>query len=479
MKHFCFTLFFLSCFSATVFSQIALPNLFSKLYDNGSEDRISDFFEDTDYGFVCAGYTTSLGAGGEDVWLFKTDSSGNLLWQKTFGGAGNDFCDAVIKCSDGGFLLAGTFETNMHPSPYIIKTDSLGNLQWQYNTQRGFWAILSGIIELDNGDIIATGRSGDWNTVPFGDYLIKVNSNGNYIWEKGFNFSTADGASRAVKSPEGNIVVNSFTLGAAADINIFKCDTSGSTIWNSYLSPTIYADAAYDIISTSADSTYLITGNINYSSPPHYSKGYLVKINNNGDTLWTETITGVGDYFLRSSAYDDNGNIISFGNTYGICTPISSSLLLIKSTGLGVATDVEYYCDSFFNWTANRIIKTHDNKFVIAGIKFIGSSTNSIDGFLIKLNEDSVFTSTNEIGAQHNEFSIFPNPFTNKISFHSSISSIEKISISVFNSIGEKLFERETLLTDQEINLSPLQSGIYFLKIKSNKIFITKKIVKL
>lgn len=465
-------------FSINVYSQTFPQNIFLKTYDNGNEDRITDFIEDKDWGFVCAGYTSSIGAGGEDVWLFKTDSLGDTLWQKTFGGIANDFCYSIKKATDGGFILSGSFQSNMQKHPYIIKTDSLGTLQWEFNGAN-YDIILYDAVELDNGDIVGTGHVENSAGAAIEDYLLKLDSAGNFIWEKWFNFSTADGAGRAVKSPEGNIVVNSFTLGAAGDINIFKCDTSGSSIWSSYLSPTANADGVYDIISNPIDSTYLISGITNYHYPTTPSEGYLIKMNNNGDTLWTETIQGTGDYFLSSSAFDVNGDIISFGDTYGICSPIASSLLLAKSTSSGVVTDVAYYCDSSFNWTANRIIKTHDNKFVIAGIKFIGMSANSIDGFLIKLNADSIFTSSNEIISQtNNDISIYPNPAHEHLIIHST--SAKQFLVTIYDIFGKVFLSQEINNAKTEINLlqEEIPTGIYFISIRTTEnIFVYKIII--
>lgn len=60
-----------------------------------------------DGGFALAGLTQSYGAGGSDFWLVKTDASGNHLWNQTYGGAGSEAADAGIQTADGGFALAG------------------------------------------------------------------------------------------------------------------------------------------------------------------------------------------------------------------------------------------------------------------------------------------------------------------------------------------------------------------------------------
>jgi hypothetical protein len=81
--------------------------------------------------------------------------------------------------------------------------------------------------------------------------------------------------------------------------------------------------------------------------------------------------------------------------------------------------------------------------------------------------------------AKQDNIVTFPNPFYNKVSFHPINSSSEKISITVFNNVGEKVFAKETLMENQEIDLNKLTKGIYFLNVRNEKFSVTRKIVKL
>ncbi|MEO8085865.1 MAG: T9SS type A sorting domain-containing protein [Bacteroidota bacterium] len=74
---------------------------------------------------------------------------------------------------------------------------------------------------------------------------------------------------------------------------------------------------------------------------------------------------------------------------------------------------------------------------------------------------------------------IVPNPFTGKISFQPLHASGEKILITVLNSIGEKLFEKQTSLKNQEVDLSFLAAGLYILSVQSKSDIMLKKIVKM
>jgi hypothetical protein len=80
-----------------------------KTYGGTNEyDLAYSLVQSNDGGYALAGYTNSFGAGSNDFWLVRTDSSGNMLWNNTYGGTGNDFAYSIVKTNDGGFVMAGS-----------------------------------------------------------------------------------------------------------------------------------------------------------------------------------------------------------------------------------------------------------------------------------------------------------------------------------------------------------------------------------
>jgi hypothetical protein len=87
-----------------------------------------------DGGFLLVGSTTSTadglwGNGGQDVFLIRLDPFGNMLWNHTLGGSGDEVPSSVVQCNDGGFLICGTLALAGQSSMFIMKTNSLGELK--------------------------------------------------------------------------------------------------------------------------------------------------------------------------------------------------------------------------------------------------------------------------------------------------------------------------------------------------------------
>lgn len=105
--------------------------VWSKTYGGTRNDYGLSVIQTSDGGYAIAGYTDSSGAGDYDVYLVKADSSGNAQWSKTYGGTGLDIGDSVVQSSDGGYVIVGytsSFGAG-GTDVYLVKTDSSGNLQ--------------------------------------------------------------------------------------------------------------------------------------------------------------------------------------------------------------------------------------------------------------------------------------------------------------------------------------------------------------
>jgi hypothetical protein len=102
----------------------------AKTYGGAGDDWASSVQQTSDGGYILAGRTRSFGAGNLDVFLIKTDADGNIIWAKTYGGTGDDLAYSVQQTSEGGYIVAGLTRSYGAGGEdiFLIKTDANGNI---------------------------------------------------------------------------------------------------------------------------------------------------------------------------------------------------------------------------------------------------------------------------------------------------------------------------------------------------------------
>ena len=127
---------YLSCillfgFSSQIYSQIP-DTIWTKTFGGSDDDGCYSGQSTKDEGYIITGYTRSFGSSERDVWLIKTNSFGDTLWTKTFGGSNDDIGYSVQQTTDGGYIITGntlSFGAGSN-DVLLIKTDSSSNIQW-------------------------------------------------------------------------------------------------------------------------------------------------------------------------------------------------------------------------------------------------------------------------------------------------------------------------------------------------------------
>lgn len=246
----------------------------------------SDIIATPDGGYFIAasteagiGFDKSVASKGSyDMWLIKIDGNGNKIWDKVYGGASTDYVASISKAEDG-FLLCG----------YIYSQVS--------------------------GDVSEPERGG-------ADYwVMKVDFNGNKIWNKRYGGSSSDFLTKSIKVPGGYLLGGSTYSGLGGDktvakngLWIIKIDENGNKIWDK-----VFGNGSSDnlnVLSIYNDSTYLVGGTVNRS----YGFGddfYINKLSVNGDLVWEKFIGSKGRDKLADVLFLENEGILLAGTTTG------------------------------------------------------------------------------------------------------------------------------------------------------------------
>jgi hypothetical protein len=283
----------------------------------GSDSECGTSIQQTsDGGYIITGYTMSYGAGGSDVWLIKTDSSGDVAWNQTFGGSDGDSGFSVQQTSDGGYVVAGyTYSYGAGRSDaWLIKTDSSGDEMWNQTFGGSDYDRGRSVQQTSDGGYIITGRTSSYGAGRSDVWLIKTDSSGDVAWNQTFGGSDNDyGYSVKQSSDDGYIITGeTYSYGAGrADVWLIKTDSSGNETWTQTFGGS-YHDYGSSVRQIS-DGGYIIAGDTESYGAGH-TNVWLIKTDSSGDVEWKQTFGGSGSDYGRSAQQTSEGGFIIGGS---------------------------------------------------------------------------------------------------------------------------------------------------------------------
>lgn len=363
------TVQFSTLLSSDSHSQTAPDTLFTKTFGGINIDIGHSVEQTTDGGFIITGYTRSFGTmSGRNVWLIKTDALGNMQWERTFGGNNDDEGHSVKQTTDGGYIIAGftnSFGAGLKDF-YLIKTDSLGNLQWERTFGGTNDDEAYAVLQTTDYGYVAAGVTSSFSSGGRDVFLVKTNDSGNFMWQKNLGGLSSDGAWDIQHTSDGAFVIAGWTFSQGpcflGNAWLVKTDALGNEQWNKVFGGTD-AERAYSVQQTS-DGGYIFTGYTGSFGAGLYDM-LLIKTDNLGNQQWMKTLGGSGrDYGHSVQQTMDGGFIVtgytlSFGaggdDVYLVKTDPDGNLQWFKTYG-GSSSDVGY-----------SVFETIDGGYVITG----------------------------------------------------------------------------------------------------------------
>lgn len=460
---------FLFCFLPIVYCVVpvacsAQPITFEKWYDYGFGERGNCVQQTSDEGYIIAGMQ-GIAIGVSRNLLIKTDSLGNVMWVKIFGGAYDNTLYSVKQTFDGGYIMTG-ITTNITYKSFIslIKTNNTGDTTWT----KTFFPPL---IEAGGWDVCQTADSGFviLASIDSSIVFIKTDTNGDTLWMKKYTPQLpAGGYCKSLKqtSDGGFIAVGRVTLtypNPTFGVYLIKTNSNGDTLWTKIIRDTVSNNVGAYHVSATSDGGFFIAGG-------RYIIGdlrmYLVRTDSSGDTLWTKIIPDSdarggglelinGEYVAAGIA--DNFSL-SATEVYLIKMDSGGNLLWQKTFGTSVQGE-----DSEARWT----IQTSDGGFAIAGYRYY-------DAYLIKTDSaGNVLTAVDESAEGEPSLLVYPNPFSEQalILLPKKIREHKEKGYAITDLLGrtvrrEKIMQQDNMIIFLRDNLLP---GVYLLQIFSKE----------
>lgn len=190
----------------------------TRTYGGTDIDGGNSVRQTSDGGYIIVGSTLSFGAGEYDVWYLRTDSTGDTLWAKTYGGTGRDQGTSVDITSDGGYIIAGFSQYGVDYSycaVRLIKTDAAGNVDWANMLPMTYPDISQygySVQQTSDGGYIVVGSTKRTPNYTLNGLIQKTDDSGNSLWAMGFgNINDDDSFSSVRQTSDGGYVVVGWT----------------------------------------------------------------------------------------------------------------------------------------------------------------------------------------------------------------------------------------------------------------------------
>ena len=275
-------------------------------------------------------------------------------FNKTFGGSDADEGSSAVQCSNHDFILVGltkSYGGAMHDG-YLVRISESGDSLWAKNYDFGQDEIFRGSVLLGDSALLVVGSIRPDDSTPWDLLVAKIRTNGDVVWHKTYGGDGTDYGWDIHALPDGNFVV------------------SGTT--------DSYGNGGEDV--------------------------WVLKINQNGDTLWTATFGGTGEDQGRGIAVDDSGKIYISAKSYSLFAP---DMYMIKLNDNGEAAWLKTFSSS--GWTEGYDACYDGKEVVFAGYGYWGG-VYSHDMFWIKMDANGDTIRTGHVGGGSDDYAFGINP---------------------------------------------------------------------
>ena len=341
------------------FLVVKLNNLgiieWSKCFGGSNDDLANDIIQTTDGGYIVVGDTYSSNGmvsgshGGNDVWVVKLSSDGNVVWSNCYGGTGADFGNNVEILPDGNFLISGYTTSNdgnvsgnhggINPKDaWCFKINNSGLLLWQKCFGGSGVDVFWSFFIQSNGDILFTGETNSNDGDVSGNHggitdvwVVKTNSNCSLIWQKCFGGSSQDRAWDAILSNDGNYTMIGETKSNDGDVSGNHGGNNPYDIWLLKISSFGNLISQKCLGGTGADYgrslVQKLNGNFILAGSTSSNNGDVTNLDGNGDA-WLIELSNANNSIIWQKTFGGS----SYDNFNAICLTSNFSLFLQGST---------------------------------------------------------------------------------------------------------------------------------------------------
>jgi hypothetical protein len=362
--------------------------MWTRYYGDTYIDEAYVVKQTSDGGYILAGASTAFGWYGEG-WLLKTDSDGNVIWSRGFHpdpsaqSEWDNFYD-VIETSDGGFIALGFGGyQDYYWQAWTVKVNSSGNVLWNKSFgEQYLWERLYSFKQTSDGGYIAVGDKhytyGD--TTSHDGWLVKFDSDCDTLWTKHFGAAQVDIFRSIQITPDNNYIIAGERepyWGAGTKGWMMKVDFNGNVIWDN-----MYGNGGFMSVQKTPNGNY-IAGGTKFISQATLNDAWILKTDLNGNVIYNNTypVSSTDDVVQSIQPTSDGGYILG-GRSNSIGSTAQIMLVKLGTDEVTSLTSFAEYFDSITppdlpgGWTGHREVLLSNS---VAEVKTIvhGSAPSS------------------------------------------------------------------------------------------------------
>jgi hypothetical protein len=292
--------------------------LWNKTYGDANTNRLEYLIKCSDGGFALLGRSYNWPVPGtyDDIWLVRTNSSGDMLWNATYAGPYNDNPAGIIELDDG-FMIAGTYHVTNSPNWdfWLIRTNETGSVEWSKTYGNLDTQICEDFIQTSDNGYALCGRDGTGDI-----WLVKTDSQGNHAWNKTWGGVETEYAYGIIECELGGFAI----AGRSGNsMLLLRTDSNGNHLWNATFYRTDFVSDAYSLVETE-DHGFTLLGEC-YDDSPEFALStnhllsmqegsgtvWLLQTDSTGDIVWDHYLGHDGDYSSFLTTVEDGGYLIT------------------------------------------------------------------------------------------------------------------------------------------------------------------------
>jgi len=462
--------------------------IWSKTYGGNVNVMGSDLEQTNDGGYIIDGIKLDTVSPYFKSYIVKTNNSGDTLWTKFYGKTNAGISTgSIIQTADGGYVILGSSILNGTglQSILLIKLNSTGNILWNktYTSSFSCWGIR--VLQANDGGFVI---SGGIAITQYEELLLKTDSLGNIVFIKTYgNSNQSEGPSYFIKTIDGDyIIAGTIYKQGAYDLLLVKTNSLGDTLWTKSLqdSDYLYSSVQSVYIQQVSNGGYIIAGEggggvVGMSGDS--ASVFLIKTDISGNPLWSRKFGTIHQWYGESAdcvkQTPDGGYIIGgHTNDAGAFTLGAMDTYIIKTDSNGYSNC--FNLASNFIPVSNNIIVGSTSFTISTGINAYhfpstASTPNLLDSLLC------FTTDIPEINILNQNLKCYPNPFSDFTIIDFNNDKNQKFTLNIYDFTGRIIREIKNITSNEiRIERNNSKDGLYFFQLRNDsKIIGTGKFI--